>query len=194
MATLASPSSSSFSVLDPTSRSTGWRLAVVFAGTLFLTLSSYVVVPMYPVPTTMQTFAVMVVGAVYGWRLGAITILAWLAEAAAGLPVLAGGAGGLAHFAGPTAGYLLAFPIAGALVGWLAERGWNGHRFGLALAAMLLGAATCLAIGFAWLSILIGSEKAFALGVAPFLIGAAAKAVLAAATLRGVDRLRRRGA
>jgi len=194
MAVLARPSAPSFSVLDPTSRSFAWRLGAVFAGALFLTLSSYVVVPMYPVPTTMQTFAVMLVGAVYGWRLGAVTILAWLAEAAAGLPVLAGGAGGLAHFAGPTAGYLLAFPIAGATVGWLAERGWNGRRFGLALAAMLIGAAICLAIGFAWLSVLIGMEKAFALGVAPFVVAAAAKAVLAAAALGGLDRLRRRSA
>lgn len=194
MTVFASPSTASFSVLDPASRPLGWRIGAVFAGTLFLALSSYVVAPMYPVPTTMQTFAVMLVGAIYGWRLGGVTILAWLAEAAAGLPVLAGGAGGLAHFAGPTAGYLLAFPVAGALVGWLAERGWNGRRFGLALAASLLGAATCLTIGFAWLAVLIGTEQAFALGVAPFLIGAGAKAFLVAATLTGIDRLRRRGA
>ncbi|MEQ9124612.1 MAG: biotin transporter BioY, partial [Alphaproteobacteria bacterium] len=75
-----------------------------------------------------------------------------------------------------------------------AERGWNGRRFDLALAASLLGAATCLTIGFAWLAVLIGTEQAFALGVAPFLIGAGAKAFLVAATLTGIDRLRRRGA
>ncbi|MEQ9123125.1 MAG: biotin transporter BioY, partial [Alphaproteobacteria bacterium] len=93
MTVLASSSTAAFSVLDPASRPLGWRIGAVFAGTLFLALSSYVVAPMYPVPTTMQTFAVMLVGAIYGWRLGGVTILAWLAEAAAGLPVLAGGAG-----------------------------------------------------------------------------------------------------
>lgn len=67
-----------------------WKIAAVFFGTLFLTLSSYIEVPMIPVPITMQTFAVMLVGALYGWRLGGITIVAWLMEGALGLPVLAG--------------------------------------------------------------------------------------------------------
>ncbi|CAN7631253.1 biotin transporter BioY [Devosia sp. LjRoot16] len=174
---------SAFSPLDLESRPLAWRIGAVVLGTLFLTLSSYVEVPMVPVPVTMQTFAVMLVGALYGWRLGAITIIAWLAEAAVGLPVLSGGAAGAHHFVGPTAGYLFAFPVAGAVVGWLAERGWNGRRPLLAFVSMLLGNALCLAIGGAWLAVLFGADVAWTSGVAPFIVGGVLKSVLGAALL-----------
>ncbi len=172
-----------FSPLDLQSRPLAWRAGAVVLGTLFLTLSSYVEVPMVPVPVTMQTFAVMLVGALYGWRLGAITIIAWLAEAAAGLPVLSGGAAGAHHFVGPTAGYLFAFPVAGAVVGWLAERGWNGKQPVLAFLSMLLGNALCLAIGGAWLAVLFGADVAWTSGIAPFIIGGVLKSALGAALL-----------
>ena len=102
------------------------QLALVLGGTAVLTASSYVSIPMQPVPVSLQTFAVLMVGALYGWRLGGLTVLAWLLEAALGMPVLAGGKGGLAPFFGPTAGYLLAFPLGAVLMGWLAARGWDG--------------------------------------------------------------------
>jgi biotin transport system substrate-specific component len=136
------------------------------------------------VPVTMQTFAVTLVGALYGWRLGALTVVAWLAEAAVGLPVLAGGAGGLAHFAGPTGGYLFSFPVVAGLVGWLAERGWNAERVLWAFAAMLIGNGLCLVLGAIWLAAMIGAEKAIALGVTPFILGGVLKSALAAATLK----------
>lgn len=169
-----------------------WQIAFVFGGTVFLALSSYIEVPMVPVPVTMQTFAVTLVGAVYGWRLGTITILAWLAQGAMGLPVLAGGAAGAYHFVGPTAGYLLAFPLAGALTGWLVEQGWNGRRVGLAFVAMLLGNAVCLIVGAAWLAVLIGIEPAIVNGVAPFVIGGVLKSALGAAVLQVAVRGRQR--
>jgi biotin transport system substrate-specific component len=172
-----------FSPLDLQSRPLAWRVGAVVLGTLFLTLSSYVEVPMVPVPVTMQTFAVTLVGALYGWRLGAITIVAWLAEAAVGLPVLSGGAAGAHHFVGPTAGYLFAFPVVGAVVGWLAERGWNGRRPVLAFVSMLLGNALCLALGGAWLATLFGADVAWSSGVAPFIIGGVLKSALGAALL-----------
>ncbi len=133
------------------------------------------------------------VGAVYGWRLGAVTILAWLGQGALGLSVLAGGASGIHHFAGPTGGYLLAFPIAGALTGWLVERGWNARRIVFAFLAMLIGNIVCLSIGAAWLVLLIGGLQAIVLGVVPFLLGGVLKSALGAATLRalGLGRLRR---
>jgi len=185
MSDIASPARARpFSPLRLQDRSPAWQAGAVVLGTLFLALSSYIEVPMIPVPMTMQTFAVTLVGALYGWRLGAITIVAWLMEAAAGLPVLAGGASGIAHFAGPTGGYLISFPIAGAVVGWLAERGWNGSRVLLAFLAMLIGNALCLVLGAAWLSTLIGVEKAILLGVAPFALGGILKSALAAAVLR----------
>lgn len=187
MSDIASPARiRPFSPLRLQDRSFAWQIGAVVLGTLFLALSSYIEVPMIPVPMTMQTFAVTLVGALYGWRLGAITIIAWLLEAVAGLPVLAGGAGGLAHFAGPTGGYLVAFPIMGALVGWLAERGWNGNRVVLAFLAMLMGNALCLVLGAAWLSTMIGVEKAIALGVTPFILGGILKSALAAAVLKAL--------
>ena len=172
-----------FSPLDLQSRPLAWRVGAIALGTLFLALSSYVEVPMVPVPVTMQTFAVAMVGALYGWRLGAITIIAWLVEGALGLPVLAGGASGALHFVGPTGGYLFAFPVMGALVGWLAERGWNGKRPILAFVSMLLGNALCLLLGAAWLAVIIGVEPAFVHGVAPFIIGGVLKSALGAALL-----------
>lgn len=168
--------------------SLSWQIGAVVLGTVFLALASYIEVPMVPVPVTMQTFAVTLIGAVYGWRLGAATIVAWLVEGAIGLPVLAGGAAGAHHFVGLTAGYLFAFPVVGALTGWLAERGWNGNRPWLAFASMLLGNALCLVLGAAWLSIAIGIEQAIVHGVTPFLIGGALKSALAAVTLKLMTR------
>jgi biotin transport system substrate-specific component len=178
--------------LDLQSRPLAWQMGAVVLGSLFLALSSYIQVPMIPVPVTMQTFAVALVGALYGWRLGGITIIAWLAEGAAGLPVLAGGASGVHHFVGPTGGYLIAFPVAGALMGWLAERGWNGHRVILAFLGMLLSNGVCLVLGAAWLAVLIGPERAVVLGVMPFLVGALLKSALGAAVLKLLARGRLR--
>jgi biotin transport system substrate-specific component len=174
----------SFSPLRLQDRSLGWQAAAIVVGTLFLAASSYIEVPMVPVPVTMQTFAVTLVGALYGWRLGAITIAAWLVEGAVGFPVLAGGAAGAHNFLGATGGYLFAFPVTGALVGWLAERGWNGNNVVLAFAAMLLGNLACLLLGTMWLAVMIGAEQAFTFGFAPFLVGGLLKSALGAATLK----------
>ncbi|ESZ67212.1 biotin transporter BioY [Mesorhizobium sp. C120A] len=179
-----SPSKPSFSPLRLQTRSYAWQAAAIVIGTLSIALASYMEVPMLPVPMNMQTFAVTLVGALYGWRLGAITIAAWLVEGAVGLPVLSGGAAGIQHFAGPTAGYLFAFPLVGALVGWLAERGWNGNRVLLAFAGMVLGNLACLVLGTAWLALMIGLEHAIAFGFLPFLVGGLLKSALGAATLK----------
>ena len=114
--------------------------------------------------------------------------MAWLLQGATGLPVFAGGAGGVMHLVGATGGYLIAFPVAAALTGWLAEKGWNGRRPMLALVSMLAGNALCLVIGTAWLANFVGLPKAFALGALPFLLGAVVKSALAAATLRALPR------
>ncbi|MGI2031205.1 biotin transporter BioY [Rhizobium panacihumi] len=173
-----------FSPLDLQNASLIWKGMAVLLGTGILAASSYISVPMIPVPITMQTFAVTMIGALYGWRLGAATVIAWLVEAAAGMPVLAGGASGLLPFMGPTSGYLFSFPIIAALTGLLAERGWNGHRPVLAFMSMMLANLLCLAIGGVVLGFMIGAEKAFLFGVLPFLVGAVLKSALGAAVLR----------
>lgn len=181
---LAAAGPTGFDPLRLGARSLPMRIVFVLAGTLALALASRISVPMVPVPITMQTFAVTMIGALYGWRLGTLTVLAWLAEGMAGLPVLAGGAGGIAHFAGPTAGYLVSFPLMAAMVGWLAERGWTGTRLIQSFAAHFAANIFCLALGGAWLATLIGLEKAMMLGVVPFVLGALLKSALAAALLK----------
>ncbi|MDP9838800.1 biotin transport system substrate-specific component [Neorhizobium huautlense] len=173
-----------FSPLDLQNASLVWKGFAILLGTGILAASSYISVPMIPVPITLQTLAVTMIGALYGWRLGAVTVIAWLAEAAVGMPVLAGGASGLLPFVGPTSGYLFSFPIIAALTGLLAERGWNGHRPLLAFLAMMFANLMCLAIGGVVLGFMIGAEKAFLFGVLPFLVGAALKSALGAALLR----------
>jgi biotin transport system substrate-specific component len=136
-------------------------------------------VPWSPVPITGQTFAVTLSGAVLGMRRGFLAQALYLAEGALGLPVFAGGAAGAAVLLGPTAGYLVAFPIAAALTGALAERGWD-RRFATMLAAMLLGSVPIFALGLAVLSRFVPAGGLFAAGLFPFLPGDLIKATLAA--------------
>ena len=139
--------------------------------------------PFTPVPITGQTFAVLLTGALLGSRLGAWSLLLYLAEGAAGLPVFALGRSGLVTLLGPTAGYLIAFPAAAFAVGWLAERGWDRRALTTAL-AMVVGNVVIYAGGVSWLARLVGGlPEAVALGMAPFLIGDAIKLVLAAVLL-----------
>ncbi|WP_229809035.1 biotin transporter BioY [Salinicola rhizosphaerae] len=181
--------------LDLSRRSPAFKTAAVLAGSLFLTLCSYIQVPMVPVPVTLQTFGVLLVGALFGWRLGALTILAWFGEAAIGLPVLAGGKSGWIAFVGPTAGYLFSYPLCAALAGWWVEKRWR-RRLPLAFTGMALASLLCLASGAAWLSLSIGLEKAIALGVTPFLLGDLLKSALVAVSLKLIAEsveTRRRG-
>ncbi|MCJ8517515.1 biotin transport system substrate-specific component [Pseudorhizobium tarimense] len=194
MVSLLTQVSVPFDPLRLVGRSLVTKAVFVLAGTFFLAVASQIAVPMYPVPITMQTFAVTMVGALYGWRLGGLTVLAWLGEAALGAPVLAGGSGGLAPFAGPTAGYLASFPLIAILAGWLAAQGWAGRCVARSFAAHLTANLLCLAIGGAYLASLIGAENGWALGVAPFILGAVLKSALAAAILKGVDDHRSKAA
>lgn len=161
------------------------KAALIAAGTLLLAASSWIEIPMIPVPMTMQTFAVLLVGTLCGGRLGAVTVIAWLAEAAIGLPVLSGGAAGPQHFVGPTAGYLFAFPIAAGLAGWLAERGWTRDIL-RSTATLLVGHALILALGVAWLMVLFNIEIAIASGLTPFLFGTLLKTGLGVAALAAI--------
>ncbi len=175
------------SALNLDSRSLAVKAVAVVLGTAVLALAAQIEVPMFPVPMTMQTLAVTLIGALYGWRLGALTIIAYLIEGAVGLPVFAGASFGIAKFVGPTGGYLIGFVATAALVGWLAERGWNGKKPVLSFLAQVLGTALCLAIGGAWLATQIGVEKALEYGVTPFLVGSILKSVLGAAAVMAVE-------
>ncbi|MCW8862458.1 MAG: biotin transporter BioY [Rhodospirillales bacterium] len=167
-------------------------IALAVVATILLTISAKLKVPFWPVPMTMQPFAVMMIGMVFGWRLGVATLTLYLAQGALGLPVFSGTPErgiGLAYMMGPTGGYLVGFVLSAALVGFLAERGW-GRDVVSTGAAMFLGTAVIYAMGIMWLSAFTGGlDKAFAVGVAPFLLGDALKIVLAALLVPGVWKL-----
>jgi len=159
--------------------------ALMLLGTIALWLSAKIQVPLWPVPVTMQTFVVLTLGIAYGPRLAGATMLAYLAEGAIGLPVFAGSwseGGGIHHLVGPTAGYLMGFVVAAAIVGRLAELGWDRSAVSAA-AAMVIGNLVIYALGLAWLGAQIGYGAAIEHGLAPFLVGDALKVALGAALL-----------
>src|SRR6478752_8388112 len=166
---------------------------LIALGTALLTLSAKVNLSLPYVPMTLQTLVVLMIGATYGWRLGTATVLAYLAEGAMGLPVFAGPVGGLAPLFGPTAGYLAGFVIAAFATGWLSERGWD-RSVPLLFVAMAVGHIVILGCGFAWLAfgIKLGVEKAWLVGIAPFIAASVIKNALGAALVpairRGLDR------
>ena len=146
-------------------------------------------VPFVPVPITGQTFAVLLSGAVLGWRRGFLSQVAYLAEGAAGLPVFADGAGSALHLVGPSGGYLLCFPLAAALVGCLVEKGVARSAWKLA-GALVSADVLILLAGSAWLHLLfrVPYAQAWLLGFYPFLIADVAKVVLVACALPRVLR------
>jgi biotin transport system substrate-specific component len=165
-------------------------VVLIALGTALLTLSAKVNLPLPYVPMTLQTLVVLVIGAAYGWRLGSATVIAYLAEGAMGLPVFAGPAGGLVPLLGPTAGYLFGFVAAAFVTGWLSERGWDRSVPRL-FVAMGLGHILILAAGFLWLAfgIKLGAEKAWLVGVVPFIAGSLIKNALGAALVPAIRRL-----
>ncbi len=161
-------------------------LALIIAFSWLTALSAQVVIPLpfTPVPITGQTFAVLLTGALLGSRLGALAMIAYLAQGAAGLPFFRGGSGG-AHYLlfAPTAGYLLSFPVAAFVTGLLAERGWD-RRLLMAAAAIALGSLVILFSGWLWLTMFFRTAtEAFYAGVAPFIGGDIIKIALAAVAL-----------
>jgi biotin transport system substrate-specific component len=166
------------------------KAALVLAATALLALSAHIKVPFWPVPMTMQTFVVLMIGAAFGARLAGATVLAYLIEGALGLPVFATGAGVL-YMAGPTGGYLAGFLVAAVIVGWFADRG-HGRSLTTSLIAFLVGEAVILSLGTAWLAYHIGVDKAIVGGVLPFLFGEGVKVALACAVLPVMWRIARR--
>jgi biotin transport system substrate-specific component len=157
-------------------------VALALLGTLLLAISAHVQVPFWPVKMSMQSFAVLALATVYGSRLGAATVLAYLFEGAIGIPVFQSG-GGPATFIGPTAGYLAGFVLATWVVGSLNEHGAM-RSVPSAFGVLLVGDAIIMVLGTAWLSTLIGVEKALSAGFLIFLPAEALKIALATALTR----------
>lgn len=178
-------------------------VALALAGSLLLVLAAKIKVPFWPVPMTLQTLAVLGLGAAYGSRLGAATVALYIAYGLAGLPVFTNTppvAAGLFYLAGPTGGFLVGFVLAAGVAGWAAERGASVFRL---IAGFVVAEALILGLGGLWLALGaqmangatgVGFAKAFAFGVQPFLLGDALKMALAASLVGASwSFLRRRG-
>jgi biotin transport system substrate-specific component len=168
---------------------------LVIGFSIFLALCSQIEFPLpfTPVPITLQTLAVLLTGAALGSRRGAASMLLYIAEGAVGLPVFAGGVGGVIHLIGPTGGYIWAFSIAAFVVGLLCERHLE-RRFLTSALAMLPGTLIIYAIGISWLAIFlhVSIAQAFVLGMLPFIPGDILKIVIAALLLPGAWTIARR--
>ena len=167
-------------ILRPASRPAQRLLdgALIVGFSVLVALSAQVAIPLpfTPVPLTLQTMVVLATGALLGSKRATASILLYLAEGAAGLPVFSLGRGGIAHIAGPTGGYLVGFVVAAFLVGFLCERGWD-RKWLSAVAALFVGDVALFACGVLWLGVLTGFSQALVLGVLPFAAGDVAKIV-----------------
>lgn len=156
---------------------------LVIGGSLFIALCAQFTLHIGPVPITGQTLGVLLTGMLLGSRRGSLSVLAYLTEGVAGLPVFApGGPLGLARLVGPTGGYLIGFVAAAYATGLLAERGWD-RKAATALAAMLIGNVVIYAFGLPWLALFVGIENALPMGLYPFIVGDLLKTILAAVLL-----------
>ncbi|HEX2727352.1 MAG TPA: biotin transporter BioY [Beijerinckiaceae bacterium] len=169
-------------------------VVLAVAGSALLAISAKIQVPIPPVPLTMQTLVVLLIGATYGWRLAGATTLLYIAEGMAGLPVFANTppqVASPAYLLGPTGGYLIGYVAAAMLMGFLAERGWDRSLWRV-IVMMTIGHIVIFAFGLAWLAHLFGGAKAWAVGVAPFIAGTVIKTALAAALIKAAWVVARR--
>ena len=168
------------------------NVLLAVAGSIALWISAKIQIPFYPVPVSMQTLVVLLIGMAFGWKLGGATVALYLMEGLAGLPVFAGTPEkgiGLAYMVGPTGGYLLGFLIAAVVVGWLAERGFDRSII-LTAIAMLVGSILIYIPGVIWLGSVVGWDKpVLQWGMIPFLYGDALKLAIAALLMPTVWKL-----
>jgi len=159
---------------------------------IFLALCAQVSfhIPGPTVPVTLQTLGVLLAGATLGSRRGALAMLTYLAEGAAGMPVFAGGTGGFIHLIGPTAGYLWSYPIAAFVTGWLCEKGLD-RSFKTSVLAMLPGTFIIYLFGVTWLAYFfhLSAPVAIAKGMLPFLAGDFVKLLIASSLLPATWKL-----
>ena len=153
------------------------QISLALIGSLLLTISAKVQIPFYPVPMTMQTLVVLMIGMSYGAPLAALTIFLYLFQGAVGLPVFATG-GGLAYMMGPTGGYLVGFFLSATLLGILASNGW-GKTWQTTAVAMILGVGVIFAMGISWLAMFIGFKGALINGFFPFIYADFLKIIIA---------------
>jgi biotin transport system substrate-specific component len=173
------------------------RVVLSIAATLFVAVSAHIAIPLFftPVPITLQTFAVILIGMALGPVVGFSTMVLYLAEGAMGLPVFSPqGPGGLAHLLGPNAGFLFATPLAAAAAGWIVRSLPRAvSRFSSAIIAGIGASVITFTLGAGWLAHLLhlGNAATWSLAVAPFLAGETIKITAAAGIFSSLQRWRR---
>ncbi|MEM1289406.1 MAG: biotin transporter BioY [Pseudomonadota bacterium] len=166
-------------------------VGLALIGTALLTMSAKIKVPLFQVDITLQTFAVLALAAAYGRNLAVATVLLYLAQGAAGLPVFTDTPErglGLAYMLGTTGGYLAGFVVAAAIVGSAADRGWSNSIWKIG-GAMIVADILLFVLGVGWLASLIGAENALLFGLYPFIPGEVLKIALAALAVPAVMAL-----
>jgi biotin transport system substrate-specific component len=168
------------------SRSLATDLVLVAAGAALTAVAAQIAVPLWPVPITGQTLAVLLVGVSLGAVRGGISLALYALLGVAGLPVFSEGSSGWSVLAGPTGGYIVGFVFAAVFTGWLAQREWD-RKLLWALLAFLAGSVVPFAIGLPWLAAALGSyglpndvDSVLQAGLYPFIIGGVIKAALGA--------------
>jgi biotin transport system substrate-specific component len=167
-------------------RSLAVDAGLVVAGAALTAGLAQVAIPLWPVPITGQTLAVLLVGASLGATRGAISMVVYALAGLVGLPVYSDHTAGAAVLLGPTGGYIVGFVLAAAFTGWLAERRWE-RRFLAGMVAFVAGSVVVFLVGLPWLQVSLGLTwpETLAGGLYPFIIGGIIKAVIAALALRG---------
>jgi biotin transport system substrate-specific component len=168
-------------------RSVASDIALILGGAALTAVAAQIAIPMWPVPITGQTFAVLLVGAVLGASRGALSMITYFSLGAAGLPVFTGAVAGITF--GTTFGYLVGFIAAAAVVGWFSQLNWHRRISGV-LASFTIGNAVIYLFGLPWLAFALSNlnlaseiSAVFMAGLVPFLVGDAIKIALAAAAL-----------
>ncbi|HEX2833777.1 MAG TPA: biotin transporter BioY [Thermoanaerobaculia bacterium] len=165
-------------------------MLLVVGASMIIALAAQIAIPLpfTPVPLTLQPLAVILVGITLGSTRGAAAAALYLLEGASGLPVFAEGHGGAIWLAGFTGGYLLSYPFAAWVAGFISERGW-GNSILRAITGMLLSLGVIYLGGWSWFAVLTDAKTAFANGVAPFVIADIVKVALGAALLPKAQKL-----
>lgn len=155
---------------------------LILAGVIVLTLASQLSIPLYPVPLTLQSATVILIGMAYGPRQGSYVIASYLSLGLLGLPVFSELGSGIPHLWGPTGGYLLGFLPAAAISGYLAQLGCGRNAITSFIAAVL-GISIIFAFGILWLQHFVGVQQAIASGLIPFIISELIKLLAVAAII-----------
>lgn len=168
-------------------RSLTTDILLVAAGAGLTAALAQVAVPLWPVPVTGQTLAVLLVGSTLGAARGTLSMLLYAALGLVGLPVFSDAASGWGVLAGPTGGYIVGFVFAAALTGWLAQRSWDKRFFQAAL-SFLGGTVVTFAFGLPWLAVALhlNLEQTLQGGLYPFIVGGVVKALIAAALIPSI--------